>query len=63
LRINANVVLAQQRLQLPMAMAMEVERPAVLAIPAAKRIVTKDQQVLVDRELDIVLNARLPGRL
>ena len=41
-----------------MTVAVQIDRAAVLAVPAPERIVTKHQHVIVDRELRVILHAR-----
>jgi hypothetical protein len=51
LRIHADVMLAEQCLQLAVAVTMKVACTAVLAVPAPERVVTKHQHVTVNRKL------------
>ena len=59
--VDADVELARQGLEAAVAVAVELERAAVLAVPGAQRVVAQDQAVAVEVELGIVPD-RWPSR-
>ncbi|GLU24685.1 hypothetical protein SLE2022_405900 [Rubroshorea leprosula] len=57
-RIDADVELARHRLELPMAVAVEVDRALVLPAPRSERVVAQHQRAPVHLDLGIVGHAR-----
>jgi hypothetical protein len=59
--IDAHVVLARQRLQSSMAVAVEVGRAPVLTVPGSERVMAKHEATPVELELGIIADARPAG--
>lgn len=55
--IHADVMLAEHGFQLAVAVAMQVDRAAVLAIPAPERIMAEDQAMVALRHFGVVADA------
>ena len=56
--VHADVELAAHRFQATMAVPMKVDAAAMLAVPAAKRVVAQHQLQAVDIQFSIVADAR-----
>ncbi len=61
--VDADVELPRQRLQATVAVAVELERAAVLAVPGPQGIVAQDQALAVEVEFRIVADGGPAGQL
>jgi len=60
--VDADVELARHRFQPPMAVAVQVDRAAVLSVPAPERVMAQDEPPAGKLDLGIIGDARPSGR-